>query len=1387
MSADVDNSPPARPVRRRPSIRRIALIAAGALALLLVLLVLVVRFGVLTPQGRNLIEARTDGLSIGRFGELGVEGVSGDLFSDLSIERLTISDEEGVWLEARDLRIVWEAGHLFQRRFDADLVTARLVRVLRRPTLEPGEPSEGAPIGVAIDALRARLELSPEFSYERGLYDVDGSLEMLRRNRGQSVELHARSLLHAGDGLDVRFSMGRRRPLVLVAEAREARGGAIAGALGLPSDRPFELDVRAGGQSSEGRFSARATSGAQTPLTASGAWSPDSLRAEGRLILTASELTRGLAERLGQTVTFQVAGFERQGDFIRLNGRVAAENLVVAFRGPVSLEDRRIGPAGLGVTVASDDLSPVTGQDLGGGRLQGVLRGDPDRWSFDGRLQARRISLAGYSLGEVAGPIEAGGRDGDISVETDLRGSGGAGQGYVAALLGGAPRLSLEAERLSDGRLVLRDLDAQGAGLRLEASGGRGLMGRLNFRGQATLSNLAAARAGAQGEVQARWSAAQPGAGRPWSFTLDAEGRRLALGFAELDRLLGASPDLRLRADWDDGRLAVEQAVLQGAELRAEAAGVMADGDLRFNLDWRASGPFRAGPVEISGQARGSGAITGAISSPKADLRAQVDEIDLPRLPLTNADITLTFQARDDGSSGRATLQAQSPYGPAAAATDFAFPAQGVNLSNLAVNAGGVLARGDVALRRGTPSSADLYVQVREGALLTRGEIEGSVDIVDRQGGAYADLSLTADDAAFRGSTLLVSGGRLTAQGPLARLPYDIEAQGRAPQGQFRLDGSGVFSAPPEGYVLAFSGEGALGRRELRTVEPAVIRITEDGRTARLRLATDDQGRIDLDARLVGGAADVDLAATGLGLGLVNEDLAGRVSATGSFQGRGGRLSGGLRARLDNARGRGAPESSGLDGVFNAELSGDDLVIDSAVTNDQGLRAEVDLTLPAEASADPFRVAVNRTRPMRGTFAAQGEVRPLWDLLVGGERILAGRVDAQGTIGGTLADPAVTGRAAIAEGRFEDGATGLVLTGVSLQASLAERLVNIRDFSGRDGSGGTVQGSGQISLLRNGASSFRLALDDFQVIDNDIAQASASGEATLNRNAEGQIRLAGALTITEAEVAADLPTPSGVVPMDVVEINRPPELDNLPDQPERAGPAVALDVSIDAPNEVFLRGRGLDLELALDAHVGGTTARPVLSGTARVVRGDYEFAGKRFEFDRQGVVYLATSPQDIRINLTAVREDPALTAVVRIRGTAAEPEITLTSTPELPSDEVLSQVLFGRSASQLSPLEAAQLASAISSLAGGGGFDVIGGLRTFAGLDRLALAGGDESGVTVSGGKYVTDDVYLELTGGGRGGPSASVEWRVRPNLAIISRLTGQGDTRLAVRWRRDY
>ncbi|MBL4544784.1 MAG: translocation/assembly module TamB domain-containing protein [Oceanicaulis sp.] len=56
------------------------------------------------------------------------------------------------------------------------------------------------------------------------------------------------------------------------------------------------------------------------------------------------------------------------------------------------------------------------------------------------------------------------------------------------------------------------------------------------------------------------------------------------------------------------------------------------------------------------------------------------------------------------------------------------------------------------------------------------------------------------------------------------------------------------------------------------------------------------------------------------------------------------------------------------------------------------------------------------------------------------------------------------------------------------------------------------------------------------------------------------------------------------------------------------------------------------------------------------------------------------------------------------------------STPSLPEDEILSRLLFGSGVSDLSPLQASQLAAQLS---GAGWLDAMAGVRSALGIDRL--------------------------------------------------------------------
>ena len=111
---------------------------------------------------------------------------------------------------------------------------------------------------------------------------------------------------------------------------------------------------------------------------------------------------------------------------------------------------------------------------------------------------------------------------------------------------------------------------------------------------------------------------------------------------------------------------------------------------------------------------------------------------------------------------------------------------------------------------------------------------------------------------------------------------------------------------------------------------------------------------------------------------------------------------------------------------------------------------------------------------------------------------------------------------------------------VTLTARLVGDSVDVGGFSAADAGNGRMTASrSQISLARSGTSATGLQLKSFRLIDNETAKADASGEATINRAADGRVRVAGALRIDHALISPNPPVPTGVVPMEVVEV-RPP-------------------------------------------------------------------------------------------------------------------------------------------------------------------------------------------------------------------------------------------------------
>lgn len=1370
--------------KRRRTVAEWALIAAVALLVTIFVAGLGGRYFVLSTAGRELVSTFVNGKKLGRYGRINVYGLKGDLWDDFTLDRVTVTDAKGVWLDARKVRVDWSYSALVGRRFHADLVSAEVVRLIRRPELEAQvKPPGPLPLAVDIDRIDARVELLEGFAKEYGRWTLTGSTQLERGPR-KAGKLKAVSLTRPGDFLNLDFDIGGVKGLSATAEAFEAQGGPLAGALGYSPDRPFVLDLRARGTAKAGVLNALVKTGDFTPLKATASWSGGRAVASGQMAFTGSDLLAPFAARVGGVARFGMAARPLKGGKFALGLAFLSDNLTTRAQGVIDPKARASVGDGLLVSLQTPSVTRLARtKAAGAARFDGVLTGDPYDFRLKGAATVEQVSVGSYGLARLAGPVDLTYRNGRYDVAVKAQGAGGAGKGVLAAALGGRPTAEARLVVFPNGVLVLDRLVAEGPGLKLTGDGGRGLLGGYHFQGRAELSNLAAVRKGASGTLVADFRASRAPNAYPWTVNVDAQGRRFATGLGQLDRLLGAGPRLKGQGSLDHGRIAIAKAVLNGKAGQVSGAGLVGlDGTLKLALAWTAKGPFAAGPVEIAGDAKGSGALTGTVLRPRADLKASFDQIDAYALRLTQAQVWLTFARDARGYDGKVAVEAASAYGPAHARSDFRFADDGVRLDQLSLDAGGVEAEGSLALRRGAPSSANLNFAAGPGAFLVQGHANGLIQLTDGPASTGAAIDVNATGVQLRGSSYIFNTLRLNGRGTLARLPFAVTADvgGATP---VRFTGSGAYSKVGRDQAVALDGKGSIRGVAFSTNAPMVISLGKSGRSLKADLGV-GAGRLIAAASQTAAGFEARADLTGVDLQALNPDLYGKATATLVLSGRGARLDGTLDGRFERLRSRNGPRATTVDGTIKAVLAGDRLKLDATTVSSGGAHAEATLNLPVVATAAPLRLAVVKTQPMSGRFDVAGEVKPIWDLLLGGDRSLAGQVEAHGTLAGSINAPLIQGTAAIHGGRFDDSPTGLSLRNLTLEAAFDRNLATVSQFSATDSGKGQVTGQGRIDLRNGGASTFTLALARFQLIDNDIAEARASGPVTVTRAVNGQFKLAGDLRIDRAEVAPNPPTPSGVVTIEVEEINAPPGRQTYATQAR--GSPIQLDVSLKAPGQIFIQGRGLDVEMSLDAHVGGTTRDPVLTGAARVVRGDFEFAGKRFEFDDTGTVSLSVHPEQIRLNLRAVRDDPTLTAVIVVKGTAAKPEIALTSTPALPQDEVLSQVLFGRSASQLSPIEAAQLASSVASLSGGGGFDVLGNLRELAGLDRLAFGGDEASGLTVAGGKYVADNVYLELIGGGRTGPAVEVQWRVKRRVSIISRVTGQGEAKLSIRWRKD-
>ncbi|MGL4310519.1 MAG: translocation/assembly module TamB domain-containing protein [Paracoccaceae bacterium] len=400
-------------------------------------------------------------------------------------------------------------------------------------------------------------------------------------------------------------------------------------------------------------------------------------------------------------------------------------------------------------------------------------------------------------------------------------------------------------------------------------------------------------------------------------------------------------------------------------------------------------------------------------------------------------------------------------------------------------------------------------------------------------------------------------------------------------------------------------------------------------------------------------------------------------------------------------------------------------------------------------------------------------------------------------LNGPLRLASLSGRVSTAGARLSDDTTGLSLSGIDASADLSGGNARITAGGAVNG-GGRAEVQGTIGIAPPNTADLSLQLESARLRDSALYDARISGNLALAGPLAGGARISGALRVDEAELR--LPDSGGAASFafpDLRHVNdsgpvrltrQRAGLDSVATGAPRSaatGPTFPLDVTVTAPGQVFIRGRGLDAELGGTVRLTGSTANVVPSGEFALIRGRLDLLGKRFTLD-EGSAELrgALSPH---IRLTASTEADGVTSAIVIEGDAAAPQISFTSSPPLPEEEVVARLLFGRGLSSLSPLQAAQLASAIATLSGKGGAGIIDKLRQGAGLDDLDVTTTEDGAAQLRLGKYLSDNLYTDVEVASDGTSAISLNLDVTESLTVKGTLDSGSGGGIGVFYERDY
>lgn len=207
-------------------------------------------------DGQGYLERLLQDTLSGAGREVRIEGFAGALSSRATIDRLTIADDQGVWLDAQGLALDWSRAALLRGRIEVNELSAESIAMPRKPiSNEVDVPAPEAtaftlpdlPVSVNVETLQvARAAIGADVIGQDIVASLNGSAQLA--DGAGTVALTAERT----DGpkgqfeVDLAYDPGANTASILVAASEDA-GGIVSTLAGIPQNPSIDLRIEGEG------------------------------------------------------------------------------------------------------------------------------------------------------------------------------------------------------------------------------------------------------------------------------------------------------------------------------------------------------------------------------------------------------------------------------------------------------------------------------------------------------------------------------------------------------------------------------------------------------------------------------------------------------------------------------------------------------------------------------------------------------------------------------------------------------------------------------------------------------------------------------------------------------------------------------------------------------------------------------------------------------------------------------------------------------------------------------------------------------------------------------------------------------------------------------------